>query len=159
MNAERFYYLGSTALNIRESFNNTIILMTMVKSDYYIIGFSRPKNQIVVGFDHVSPIECVVTEAVTLSFEQSGEFVIRCELKNADAENEAVLLLCRDRHGFSITASENKKSVVYSNTIMTDSLIPLSMDMIDEYILTAKKMVCDFLDDYCILSTKIRQIQ
>ena len=51
MNGE--FYIVNKPVSVRETFNNTILLLTMVKSEYYyIISFSRSKGQIEIGFDY-----------------------------------------------------------------------------------------------------------
>lgn len=57
---EEFYKVDISSSK-RESFNNTILLLTMVKSEYYyIIGFSRVKGQIEIGFDYKSSIHNII---------------------------------------------------------------------------------------------------
>lgn len=51
------FYKTDKPLAVRESFNNTILLLTMVKSEYYyIIGFSRAEGKIEIGIDFESEL-------------------------------------------------------------------------------------------------------
>ena len=50
MNNEVYYNTKTIPLAERETFNNTIILLTLVKSQYYyIVGVSRPSNIIEIA--------------------------------------------------------------------------------------------------------------
>ena len=91
---ENFYDLCNVPFVSRESFNNTILLLTLVKSNsYYITGFNRLKNIIEIAFDIESELHSSVTESVTIDFGSSCDNVLfNCELKNVIADKNAELL-------------------------------------------------------------------
>ena len=76
MNNKEFYKTDKP-LTVRESFNNTILLLSMVKSEYYyIIGFSRSEGIIEIGFDFESKLHGKNTEIIILDFYRSFILVI-----------------------------------------------------------------------------------
>lgn len=146
MNSDKFYNTQSTALNIRESFNNTILLMTMIKSEYYyIIGFSRPNNTITIGFDYDFPWCKNVTEYLTVDFNQSDkEAVFTCKLNNVDGKFGKLQEVIASHTGFECF----QESVIYKKTVEIDKLIPISIETMDEHIVEIKSRIFDFLADY-----------
>ena len=152
MNCDKFYNTTSTALNIRESFNNTILLMIMVKSEYYyIIGFSRPNNTITIGFDYDSPLHKTITEFITIDFNQSNkEVIFTCKLDNIDRMCNKLQEVIKSHSGFEYV----QDSVLYKETVEIDKLIPISIETMDEYIVAIKNKICSFLEGY--YKTKLR---
>lgn len=63
MHNDYYYNTKTTSFPDRETFNNTILLLTMIKSKYYyIVGFSRPNNVIEIAFDFESDLHGLITE-------------------------------------------------------------------------------------------------
>lgn len=145
MNSKEFYILDKP-LSIRESFNNTILLLTMVKSEYYyIIGFSRVKGIIEIGFDFESELHGKITETAILDFYGDDNYVeLICSLRNIDGENIETIMNGKINKAFSVESG----SVVFRAKMPSDSLIPTSIKMMNEYILQAKSEIFVFLEDY-----------
>lgn len=145
MNSKEFYILDKP-LSIRESFNNTILLLTMVKSEYYyIIGFSRVKGIIEIGFDFESKLHGRITETAILDFYGDDNYVkLSCSLRNIDGENIETIMKGKINKAFSVESG----SVVFRAKMPSDSLIPTSIKMMNEYILQAKSEIFVFLEDY-----------
>lgn len=141
-----FYYNTKTiSFPDRETFNNTILLLTMVRSQYYyIVGFSRPNNVIEIAFDYESDLHSVITESITLHFGESEDNVIlRCKIKNLKEE------MCVE-HGI---ISKGKGIVKccetgfnYEYYISKDKLIPVSVENMNLFILEAKEEIIDFIE-------------
>lgn len=133
------------ALNVRESFNNTVLLMTMVKSEYYyIVSFSRPKNSIVFGFDYATDLHGKVTELVNIDFGKQGKIFFTCKLGNV-GKMKKLLKETADRHsGFEC----EEEFVFYKKSVEVDDLIPVGIKAMDEYITSVKNELCGFLEDY-----------
>lgn len=131
---------------VRESFNNTILLLTMVKSEYYyIIGFSRVKGIIEIGFDFESELHGKITETAILDFYGDDNYVeLICSLRNIDGENIETIMNGKINKAFSVESG----SVVFRAKMPSDSLIPTSIKMMNEYILQAKSEIFVFLEDY-----------
>lgn len=137
----------------RESFNNTIILLTMVKSEYYyIIGFSRPEGQIEIGFDYESDIHNVITESIIVDFYTDNKnIVISSEIKNINPNDFYDVVPFEDNFCF-----ENQ-TLKYKLLSQRDELIPISMEKMNAIILRAKSEIFDFLEryyKYCISKNK-----
>lgn len=86
---DKEFYMVDKSISIRESFNNTILLLTMVKSEYYyIIGFSRTEGKIEIGFDFESDLHGKITEIAILDFYSADNSIeLSCNLTNIDGEN------------------------------------------------------------------------
>lgn len=151
MNNEEFYEID-IPLSVRESFNNTILLLTMVKSEYYyIIGFSRTKGQIEIGFDYESDLHSKITETIVVDFYCKDDSVLLSgKIKNIDSSDINALMSLND--GFSV---ENNV-LVYTLVIPKDKIIPTSISAMNKYILKAKGEIFAFLESYykeCVSST------
>lgn len=140
------FYKTDKPLAVRESFNNTILLLTMVKSEYYyIIGFSRVKGIIEIGFDFESELHGRITETAILDFYGDDNYVeLSCCLRNIDRENIETIMNGRINKAFSVESG----SVVFRAKMPSDSLIPTSIKMMNEYILQAKSEIFTFLESY-----------
>ena len=146
---EKFYKVETT-VSKRESFNNTILLLTMIKSEYYyIIGFSRPRGQIEIGFDYTSDIHGSITESVIVDF-YSDEYnvVLSGEIKNINIED------------FLDSVPSNKSFYLEDDVLKyrmlapRDQLIPISIEKMNTIVLRTKSEIFDFLEEYyrfCIL--------
>lgn len=146
---EKFYKVETT-VSKRESFNNTILLLTMIKSEYYyIIGFSRPRGQIEIGFDYTSDIHGAITESVIVDFySDEDNVVLSGEIKNINIEDfwESV----PSNKSFYLEDSVLK----YRMLAPRDQLIPISIEKMNTIVLKAKSEIFDFLEGYyrsCIL--------
>ena len=146
---EKFYKVETT-VSKRESFNNTILLLTMIKSEYYyIIGFSRPRGQIEIGFDYTSDIHGAITESVIVDFySDEDNVVLSGEIKNINIED------------FRKSVPSNKSFYLEDSVLKyrmlapRDQLIPISIEKMNTIVLKAKSEIFDFLEGYyrsCIL--------
>ena len=146
---EKFYKVETT-VSKRESFNNTILLLTMIKSEYYyIIGFSRPHGQIEIGFDYTSDIHGSITESVIVDFySDEDNVVLSGEIKNINIED------------FLDSVPSNKSFYLEDDVLKyrmlapRDQLIPISIEKMNTIVLRAKSEIFDFLEEYyrfCIL--------
>ena len=146
---EKFYKVETT-VSKRESFNNTILLLTMIKSEYYyIIGFSRPRGQIEIGFDYTSDIHGAITESVIVDFySDEDNVVLSGEIKNINIED------------FRKSVPSNKSFYLEDSVLKyrmlapRDQLIPISIEKMNAIVLKAKSEIFDYLEEYyrsCIL--------
>ena len=140
-----FYDLGETSLTDRESFNNTLVLLSLVKSRYYyVIGFSRPKNMILVGFDFRLPSGAVITERLAVCFGASEDnVVLSCVLANLPVppEKKASLLLPENGR-FRVGG----KRVRYKMLVPKDKVYPVTGKTMNRFLLSAKKEIGSFLE-------------
>lgn len=147
---ENFYDIRNVPFASRESFNNTILLLTMVKTDYYyIVGFDRLKNIIEIAFDLESDFHSAITENVTIDFGSNPDTVLfRCGLTNALADEYSALLTEKlNSEEWSVKEGE----VIYELKVKKDTIIPLGINDMNEIILKIRKNVYDFLEDYYFL--------
>lgn len=139
-NEEVFYDIKSVPLSDRESFNNTILLLTMVKSKYYyIIGFSRPDEIITIGFDFESKTEGVITRGLTIDFKKSSdEIVLFCEIMKTEAVCDDIILMVKDKceHIFC-----RNGQIVFEMRIQKDSMFPSSVKMMNKALMTARREI------------------
>lgn len=140
---EEFYKVDISSSK-RESFNNTILLLTMVKSEYYyIIGFSRVKGQIEIGFDYKSSIYNTITESVIVDFYSDDENVVLSgELKNINLDDFTDSSQLAENFYFENNALK------YRQISQRDELIPISIEKMNGIIMRAKSEIFDFLEKY-----------
>lgn len=140
----KFYNINDVPFCDRESFNNAILLLTMIKSEYYyIVGFSRAKGIISVGFDFKTKYYGVLSEIMSIDFNSSDEEVIlRAEIQNFGGKK---ILLNADNYIGTFFAI-NKKAV-YLYKIKKDKLFPLSVKEINKNIFNCKNDIVKFLND------------
>ena len=138
------FYKVDISASKRESFNNTILLLTMVKSEYYyIIGFSRVKGQIEIGFDYKSDIHRIITESIIVDFYTDHENVILSgEIKNINTDDFRNETLLNDHFYLENGALK------YKLDSPRDELIPISIEKMNRIILKAKSEIFDFLEKY-----------
>lgn len=143
---DKEFYMVDKSISIRESFNNTILLLTMVKSEYYyIIGFSRTEGKIEIGFDFESDLHGKITEIAILDFYSADNSIeLSCNLTNIDGENVKEIMNGKINKLFLF---ENN-SVIYKAKIPSDKLIPTSIQVMNKYILLAKSDIFAFLESY-----------
>lgn len=144
MNNEVYYNTKTIPLAERETFNNTIILLTLVKSQYYyIVGFSRPSNMIEIAFDYESDLHSVISESITVDFGSDDEWVLmRAVLKNISAKD---LVSTNDFVSEGVFACDSD-NVIYDFKVKKDKLIPMSIEKMNGYILKAKSEIIAFLE-------------
>lgn len=140
---EKFYNVD-ISVSKRESFNNTILLLTMIKSEYYyIIGFSRLKGQIEIGFDYKSDIHKEITESIIVDFYSDDEnVVLTSEIKNINPDDF--------NNSYSLVENfyfEND-ALKYKLISQKDRLLPVSIEIMNEIIMKAKSEIFDFLEKY-----------
>lgn len=142
MNGE--FYIVNKPVSVRETFNNTILLLTMVKSEYYyIISFSRSKGQIEIGFDYESELHGKITETVVADFYcNENSVLLSCSLKNI-ALSDFAALKSLDNH-FSVADS----NVIYRAEIPRDGVVPISIKTLNEYIMKTRSEIISFLESY-----------
>ncbi len=143
MNSQILHNVKHIPFNERETFNNAILLLSMVKSEYYyIVGFSRPDNKIVIGFDYENKIYGNISETVTVEFSGNTNGIsVSSQLKNIILNDNTVIpLIYKDE--FSIT----DKYVSYSRIFEKDDIIPVSMEKLNSIILLIKKDIGDFIE-------------
>lgn len=140
MQTNVFYDIKKVPLADRESFNNTILLLTLVKSEfYYIIGFSRPDETITIGFDFESITEGKFTRELIIDFKSSPtEILLRCDVLNVDSCKEE--LLFGSVHNSNHFIVENG-TLRYVDRIKKDEIIPSSIKSMNCFLLGAKKRI------------------
>lgn len=140
------FYKTDKPLAVRESFNNTILLLTMVKSEYYyIIGFSRTEGKIEIGFDFESDLHGKITEIAILDFYSVDNSIeLSCNLKNIDGKNVKEIMNGKINKLFLF----KNNSVIYKVKIPSDKLIPTSIQVMNKYILRVKSDIFAFLESY-----------
>ena len=151
---EKFYDVDISVAK-RESFNNTIILLTMIKSEYYyIISFSRPKGQIKIGFDYKSDMHDLITESITVDFYNDNDnIVITSEIKNINLDDFKSNVIKLDGNFYF----ENE-ILKYRLLSRRDDLFPVGAEKMNAIILRAKAEIFAFLERYfqsCINKNKI----
>lgn len=144
MNNDFYYNTSAVSLAERETFNNTIILLTLIKSQYYyIVGFSRPNNLIEVAFDFESELHSSISESLSIDFGSNAEYVqIHATIKHISPSccEESVTYL---ENG---TISVEADTVVYNCLIKKDKLIPTSIEKMNQCILVAKNEIITFVE-------------
>lgn len=140
------FYKTDKPLAVRESFNNTILLLTMVKSEYYyIIGFSRAEGKIEIGIDFESELHGKITENIILDFYGFEDFIeLSCNLTSIDKENIKEIMNGKTNILFLF----DNNSVIYKVKIPSDKLILTSIDAMNSFILQAKSDIFAFLEGY-----------
>ncbi len=138
----KFYDINNISFCDRESFNNAILLLTMVKSEYYyIIGFSRAKGIVNIGFDFEIEYHKTITESISIEFNSSDEYIIlRSEIQNASGDCIEI-----DSNKYIGTFFTVNNQIFYTIKIRKDDVFPLGKKELDKYILSSKKDIMDFL--------------
>lgn len=145
MRCETYYNTKNVPLADRETYNNTILLLSMVKSEYYyIIGFSRPANVIEIGFDFESNIHGKITESMLIDFSPEEYVVLRSELCNIQSNERYDAIINFNSEVNKIKQRDGK--YYYELRIKKDKLIPASIEIMNEYILMAKSDIIEFLE-------------
>lgn len=141
---EVFYDTSLVPLSDRESFNNTILLLTLVKSKYYyIIGFSRPDERITIGFDFMSKTEGTHTKELTVDFGSSKDDIIMfCDVVQKTEISNEKLSIIATQYEHLLT---NNDMVRYERRIKKDSILPSSVNAMNRYLLSARHEIEIFL--------------
>lgn len=144
MNCKQYYNLKNVSYIDRESFNNTILLLTMVKSDYYyIVGFSRLENRITIAFDFKSDYDCVLTEHIDINFSDDNYIVLSSKLESANLIDRKIDISPYENNHFRI----NNGTSSYLKKIQKDSVFPIGIQKMNEYILSAKNEIVLYIND------------
>ncbi|MGN1418324.1 MAG: hypothetical protein ACI4W6_03260 [Acutalibacteraceae bacterium] len=143
MKSSSFYDLNEVSYSDRETFNNTIVLLSMVKSEaYYIIGFSRLDKIIEIGFDFESSFHSIITEEIHIDLNHSDCIHFRCVLRNLNYSKKIKKLL--DSASDSFFAVDN--DIVYERSFARDRIVPISIDDIDLLIKRVKNEIIEFIE-------------
>lgn len=137
MNENVFIDTKSVSFADRESFNNTILLLTMVKSKYYyIIGFSRTDGIIMVGFDFETKTDGKITRELKIDFSSSGtEIVLHSDVLEISDE------LAQSKYGEVQEKGVSIKdhTLCYDAAIPKDSIFPLTVKGMNAALLEARR--------------------
>lgn len=140
LNEDVFYDTKAVPLSDRESFNNTILLLTMVKSKYYyIIGFSRPEETITIGFDFESKTEGIVTKELIVDFGKSeSDIILSCQVYNVSQfeTNEKATDVVKSNQFYL----DNGK-LYYIRRISKDRVFPSSVKSMNKCLLLARQEI------------------
>lgn len=144
MKNDIFYDTVSADVTVRESFNNTILLLSMIRSEYYYItGFSRPLNTVTAGFDFKSGLHDSLTETIKIKFDgKSRKVIFLSELKNIRAD-ETSLTLIKNKN-FRVNGSR----IIYRRTVETDRLFPVTVSEMNSHIMSAKNEIICLTETY-----------
>lgn len=142
MDSKILHNIKDIPFNERETFNNAILLLSMVKSEYYyIVGFSRPNNQIEIGFDFEDKSYGKINETIIMDFSWSkGEIKATSQLVNLIFEEEQTIPFS---HDYYFVLKNN--SISYERVFEKDEVIPLSMDKLNTIIMSIKKDIEKFV--------------
>ena len=143
MNETNYYDIKNIPLSERETFNNTIILLTMVKSKtYYIVGFSRPDSIIQIAFDFESELHSRLCEYVTIDFSTESEYILfRADLKNITTRESVP-----EHPSSDGTFRFDGDSVKYEFRVKKNKLIPESTVNMDKHITKVKNEIIAFTE-------------
>lgn len=144
MNAKKEYLdLNKVSYTDRESFNNMILLLSMIKYEYYyIISFSRKCGIINIGFDYKSEYHEVISEYISVDFNSNKEnVIIKCEIQNFNYNRFS--LNSNDCSGNIIVANN---TATYFNKIKKDEVFPLTINKLNEKMLLFKNEIIEFLE-------------
>lgn len=149
MESNAFYDTKKIPVPERESFNNTILLLTLIKSQYYyIIGFSRPEHIIKIGFDYESEAYGTLSETLEIDFCNSAENVtMRAVLNNVNADCWPVI---KDYFEGKGRVYKRGEKIIYEHNLLKDKVLPIGIDDMNTYIMDAKKDIGDFLEMYYV---------
>lgn len=143
MDNKILHNLKDTPYNERETFNNAILLLSMVKSEYYyIVGFSRPDNIIEIGFDFDDKYYGRINETIAIDFScNKNKIEVTAQLTNVFLEGQNIILFDHDEC-FSI----EKGFINYERLFEKDEVIPVSMEILNLIILSVKNDLYKFIE-------------
>lgn len=136
---ESFYDLKSVSFKDRESFNNTILLLTLVKKEaFYMVGFSRPRGIIKIGFDFESDLHDSITENINIDFTKP-KLEISCQLSNiidiGDINNNDLFFV-------------DNNLVYYSRSFEKDDVFPFDVSQLYQIINQVIDDIKSFEENY-----------
>lgn len=142
--SDKFYNVNGIPFFDRESFNNAVLLLTMIKSEYYyIISFSREKGIINIGFDFKDKYYGSFSETMSIDFNSSDEeVIIKAEINNFSGEK---LFLNTENYIGEFSVINNKANYIYK--IKKDKVFPLSKKEINQNILNCKNDILEFINE------------
>ena len=144
MKNSSFYDLTSVSFSDRETFNNAILLLSMVKSEaYYIVGFSRLDKKIEIGFDFKSSFNSVITQTFTVELNDPGHMCFKAILKDLNAK-PCEQLIKNNNGNFYVYGAD----VIYESCVKRDEIIPISIENVDKAIKDVKQEIIDFIETY-----------
>lgn len=148
MKNDVYYNTKTIPLAERETFNNTILLLTMVKSQYYyIVGFSRPDSKIEIAFDFETELHDRITETIIIDFAYDEESVLfHSTLCNVDGDTDRDMKLGFDSLEGNFTVLDS--CIEYNLKVKKDYIIPTSMEQMNKHILCAKNDIITFVEEY-----------
>jgi hypothetical protein len=140
-----YYNTKATSFPDRESFSNTILLLTMIKSQYYyIVGFSRLDNVIEIAFDFESDLHGLITETMTLNFDESEEYlVLRCRFTNIFDHIGKQKNFSFEGNGYIVSDEDGLK---YEYLLPKDRILPVSVEKMNAFIIESKAEIIRFLE-------------
>ena len=136
-----FYDMRGIPFVQRESFNNAVLLMSMVTSEhYYIVAFSRPEWRIDLAFDFESDLHSPVTQHLSIHFGSSpDEYLLEGNVENISAG----MSLDYSGQGQMIPSPQG---VRYEYRFQKDEIIPLSIRKLHEIIIMVKKDIIEYVE-------------
>lgn len=141
MDSKVLHNLKETPFAERETFNNAILLLSMVKSEfYYIVGFSRPDNVIEIGFDFEDEIYGTFSETFTLDFSSNSNGIRASAQLNNIVFEDGVDIPKLNVDNFSI----DDGCVFYERFFEKDDIIPVGMEKLNAIVLTIKRDIEKF---------------
>lgn len=155
MNSKILHNIKDIPFNERETFNNAILLLSMVKSEYYyIVGFSRPDNKIEIGFDFEDKAYGQISETVIMDFgSNSTRIMMTSQLTNIVFEGKSTIPFVQ-KDCFKI----NDSYIFYEKSFEKDDVVPVSMDKLNLMILSVKKEFEEFIkQSFAYILTKRRK--
>ncbi len=142
MDSKILHNIKDTPFNERETFNNAILLLSMVKSEYYyIVGFSRPDNKIEIGFDFEDKAYGQISETVIMDFSSNSTRILMTSQLTNIVFKEKNRIPFHQKDNFKI----NNGNIVYERLFKKDDVIPVSMDKLNLIILSVKKDLEEFI--------------
>lgn len=139
MNDEIYYDLKKFPLTQRETFDNTILLLTAVKSVYYyVVFFSAPLNLIEIAFDFESELHGKLTEYVSLDIGAHAQYILfESTLKNITAD------VYVEADGFTVESG----NIIYRHKMKKDGVLPVSRETMNENIMKIKNDIIGYIEN------------
>lgn len=143
MDNKFLHNLKDTPYNERETFNNAILLLSMIKSEYYyIVSFSRPNNKIEIGFDFEDKTYGKISETILMDFSSdSSSIKVTTKLANILFSKEAFIPFLPASYFIS-----KNGCIYYERVFEKDDVIPVSMEKLNTIILSTKEDIKGFIN-------------
>ena len=141
MENDIYYNTKNTSFADKGAFNNAILLLSLVKAEYYYItGFSRPNNQIEIGFDLDAAVYGKASQCYTVDFTSDVNHIrVFARLQNIVFENETQIPIPHSQY-FILRDG----AVDYERCFPKDTVIPMDMKKLNTVFLSVKKELLDF---------------